>query len=122
MGEKNNKSSDVYTSVDDVYTIIDDKESVEKILMMTGEQQLFQVITEDGIERTASLMSVVEIQGKEYAIYTIPSDEHPGKVDVLASYVVQDENGYDSLRDIDNFSDKAKVYNYVRSLLMEAKG
>ena len=62
MEEKKNKSSDVYTSVDDVYTIIDDKESVEKILMMTGEQQLFQVITEDGIERTASLMSVVEIQ------------------------------------------------------------
>ena len=122
MEEKKNKSSDVYTSVDDVYTIIDDKESVEKILMMTEEQQLFQVITEDGIERTASLMSVVEIQGKEYAIYTIPSDGHPGKVDVLASYVVKDENGYDLLKDIYSFSDKAKVYNYVRSLLMEAKG
>ena len=50
MEEKKNKSSDVYTSVDDVYTIIDDKESIEKILMMNGEQQLFQVITEDGIE------------------------------------------------------------------------
>ncbi len=122
MAEKNNKSGDVYTSVDDVYTIIDDKELIENILMVTGEQQHFQVITEDGIERTASLMSVVEIQGKEYAIYTIPSDEHPGKVDVLASYVETDEKGYDSLRDIDNFSDKAKVYNYVRSLMMKARG
>ncbi len=122
MAEKNYKSGDVYTSVDDVYTIIDDKELIENILMVTGEQQHFQVITEDGIERTASLMSVVEIQGKEYAIYTIPSDEHPGKVDVLASYVETDEKGYDSLRDIDNFSDKAKVYNYVRSLMMKARG
>lgn len=32
MEEKKNKSSDVYTSVDDVYTIIDDKESVERFL------------------------------------------------------------------------------------------
>lgn len=80
------------------------------------DRQTFKVETEDGVIHTAELVGVVEIDGKEYAVYAIPGDM-PNTVDILASYVVKDEDGYDTLVDIYNPLDKAKITNYVKSLM-----
>ena len=60
-------------------------------------------------------MSVVEIDDKEYAVYSIDNDN--GTVDILASYVVKDEEGYDKLVDITNPVDKEKVFNFIKELI-----
>ena len=55
---------------------------------------------------------VVEIDGKDYAVYKMLDDD--GTVSTYASYVVQDEDGYDVLKDIDNPKDKSKITAFVR--------
>ena len=63
----------------------------------------------------AELLSIVEIDGKKYAVYSI--DNKDGTVDILASYVVVDEDGYDKLEDISNPLDKEKISNFIKGLV-----
>ncbi len=63
----------------------------------------------------AELLSVVEIDGKKYAVYSI--DNKYGTVYILASYVVVDEEGYDKLEDINNPLDKEKITNFIKGLV-----
>lgn len=82
---------------------------------MEGVNQRFQVQIETGEVVEAELLSVVEIDDKEYAVYSI--DNQNGTVDILASYVEKDEEGYDKLTDITNPVDKEKVSQFIRELV-----
>ena len=79
------------------------------------ENQKFNVETETGEIKEAELITVVSIDGKEYAVYMLENDM--GSVDILASYVVKDEEGYDTLVDIDNEEDKQKVTEFISDLI-----
>ena len=82
---------------------------------MEGSNQRFQVQIETGEIVEAELLSVVEIDEKEYAVYSI--DNKNGTVDILASYVEKDEEGYDKLMDITDPIDKEKVSRFIRDLV-----
>ena len=82
---------------------------------MNSNNQIFQVQIETGEIMDAELLSVVDIDGKEYAVYSL--DNNNGTVDILASYVTKDEEGYDKLMDIDNPIDKEKISNFIRNLV-----
>lgn len=82
---------------------------------MNNSNQIFQVQIETGEIMNAELLSVVDIDGKEYAVYSL--DNNNGTVDILASYVTKDEEGYDKLEDIDNPIDKEKISNFIRNLV-----
>ena len=82
---------------------------------MGDTNQKFKVEIETGEIVDAELLSVVEIDGQEYAVYSIDNDN--GTVDILASYVVKDEEGYDKLVDITNPVDKEKVFNFIKGLI-----
>lgn len=82
---------------------------------MRENNQKFQVEIETGEIMDAELLSVVEIDGKEYAVYSL--DNQNGTVDILASYVMKDAEGYDQLVDITNPVDKEKVSNFIKSLV-----
>lgn len=77
--------------------------------------QKFDVQTETGEVKEAELITIVTIDGKDYAIYMLPNDV--GNVDILASYVLKDDEGYDVLVDIDNNEDKLKVIEFISNLL-----
>jgi len=79
------------------------------------ENQKFLVEIETGEIMEAELLSVVEIDRMEYAVYSL--DNGDGTVDILASYVFKDEEGYDVLRDITNPMDKEKIANFIMTLL-----
>ena len=79
------------------------------------ENQKFKVQTETGEIKIAELITVVYIDGKEYAIYMI--DNNQGSIEILASYVVKDKDGFDKLVDIDNEEDKRKVAEFISDLL-----
>ncbi len=79
------------------------------------ENQKFHVETELGEIKEAELITVVFIDNKEYAIYMIENDS--GTVDILASYVVKDPEGYDTLVDIDNEDDRRKVIEFISDLI-----
>ena len=80
-----------------------------------NNNQIFQVQIETGEIVNAELLSVVEIDDKEYAVYSI--DNRNGTVDILASYVIKDEEGYDKLLDIDSPMDKEKIANFIKNLV-----
>ena len=79
------------------------------------ENQKFEVELENGEVKLAELLTIVCIDGKDYAIYMVPNDE--GNVDILSSYILKDEEGYDKLVDIDNEEDKQKVIEFIGNLL-----
>ena len=82
------------------------------------ENQKFNVKIETGEIKEAELLTVVEIDHKQYAIYMIDNDETQGEnVDILASYVVKDDEGYDQLVDIDDPEDREKVAEFIRNLI-----
>lgn len=82
---------------------------------MEGSNQKFQVQIETGEIMEAELLSVVEIDEKEYAVYSI--DNQNGTVDILASYVEKDEEGFDKLVDITNPVDKEKISRFIKDLV-----
>ena len=82
---------------------------------MEGSNQKFQVRVETGEIMEAELLTVVEIDSKEYAVYSI--DNNNGTVDILASYVEKDEEGYDKLVDIDDPADKEKISMLRQTIL-----
>lgn len=82
---------------------------------MQIENQRFDVEIETGEILEAELLAVVEIDGQDYAIYSLNNGD--GTVDVLASYVVQDEEGYDTLVDIENPKDKQKIEAYLEDII-----
>ena len=82
---------------------------------MDDSNQIFKVQIETGEIVDAELLTVVEIDGKEYAVYSIDNDN--GTVDILASYVVKDEEGYDKLEDITDPADKEKVSEFIKTLI-----
>lgn len=84
---------------------------------MEGENQRFQVRIETGEIMEAELLSVVFIDGRKYAIYSL--DNNDGTVDILASYVTVTVDGYDKLIDIDNPLDKEKISNFIQNLVTE---
>lgn len=80
-----------------------------------SEQQTFKIQIDNGKILDAKVIAVVEIDKKDYAIYTI--DNNNGTSDILASYVVQDEEGYDVLKDIQVEEDKFKITEFIKELL-----
>lgn len=82
---------------------------------MEGSNQRFQVQIETGEIMEAELLSVVEMDGKEYAVYSL--DNKNGTVDILASYVIKDEEGYDKLIDIEDPMDKERITEFIRNLV-----
>lgn len=84
---------------------------------MESENQKFQVQIETGEIMEAELLSVVDIDGKRYAVYSL--DNENGTVDILASYVTKTIDGYDKLIDIDNPIDREKISNFIQNLVTE---
>ena len=79
------------------------------------ENQIFKVEIETGEIKDAELITIVSIDGKEYAIYMIENDM--GSVDILASYVQKDAEGYDILVDIENEEDRQNVIEFISDLI-----
>lgn len=82
---------------------------------MDSDNQKFKVQIETGEIVDAELLSVVAIDNKQYAVYSL--DNKNGTVDVLASYVVKDSEGYDKLVDITQEEDKEKISDYIKQLV-----
>ena len=83
--------------------------------MNDESNQKFKVQVETGEIMDAELLSIVRIDNKQYAVYSL--DNKNGTIDILASYVIKDAEGYDKLIDIIDPSDKAKISQFIRELV-----
>lgn len=81
---------------------------------MEDNKDMFKVMLETGEVKDAELLNVVEIAGQDYAIYSI--DNEDGTVRIMASALIQDEHGNDTLADLEDPEVKALIAEYVKLL------
>ena len=82
--------------------------------MDNNEKQKFPVKLKNGQIVEAKVLSIVYIDNKKYAVYSV--DDNDSKL-IMASYVKEDEEGYDYLVDITDVRDKEKISNYIKSMM-----
>lgn len=75
----------------------------------------FKITDENNIERDATLITVIEVEGKEYVIYSIDRDEE--NVNIFVSALVKDANGNDIIVDIEDEKEKSKLNEIVKNII-----
>jgi len=75
----------------------------------------FKITDENNIERDATLITVIEVEGKEYVIYSIDRDEE--NVNIFVSSLVKDANGNDIIVDIEDEKEKSKLNEIVKNII-----
>ena len=81
---------------------------------MEEKKQTFMIQDETGVTRKAEVITMINIEDREYLIYSL--DEGNDMVTICASKVVKDEEGNDKIVDIDNDADKAKITEFINEL------
>ena len=70
----------------------------------------------DGVEKEATIVNIMNIDGKQILVYSIPSVEETSEL--YYSEIVKDEEGYDKLIDVENEDIKNKVIELINSMLV----
>lgn len=93
-------------------------EAVEK-KMGWEKKQTFPVYLETGEITEAQVLSMVEIDGLEYLLYSIENNN--GTCTILAAWIHWDEDGYCYFEDVCDQNDKELLKDYVQELLKKKK-
>lgn len=83
--------------------------------MNQEENNKFTIIDEFNNEREANLITVLEVEGIEYAVYSLDVDSE--NCDVLVSRIVKNEDGTESLEDVKDEKEREKLHNIVNELM-----
>ena len=75
----------------------------------------FTIIDEFDQEREANLITVLEVDGREYAVYSLDVDSE--NCDVLVSRIVKHEDGTESLEDITDEAERTKLHDMVNEIM-----
>lgn len=82
------------------------------------ETQTFVVQDEYGRNMVAELLTILEIDGIEYAVYSIDASEEES--DVFVARVVKDAEGNDNIVTIENEEERTKVFEIVKKMINES--
>ena len=79
------------------------------------EKETFIMIDENGNEKEAEIITIIEIDNKEYVIYAVNKNEESDNI--FASRIIKDEKGNDVIKSIENQEEKNKVFEIIKELL-----
>ena len=79
------------------------------------EKERFIMKDENGNEKEAEIITVIEIDNKEYVIYAVNKNEESDNI--FASRIIKDENGNNVIKSIENQEEKEKVFEIIKELL-----
>lgn len=79
------------------------------------EQEMFTMIDEEGNEREARILNVVEINNQEYVVYAISQNEEEEAI--FVAKLVKDMIGNEDIVPIDNEEEKRIVFDAVREII-----
>ena len=82
------------------------------------EIQTFTVEDEFGRTMIAEVLTIVEIDGIEYVVYSIDASEEDSDVYVARVYV--DSEGNDNIVSIEDDEERAKVFEVVQKMINES--
>ena len=69
----------------------------------------------DGVLKEATVVNVMNIEGKEILIYSVNNNDETS--DLYYSELVKDSEGYDKLVDVESEEIKTKVINLINEML-----
>ena len=81
------------------------------------EEETFIMYDENGTEKEALVISVIEVLGQEYVIYGV--EENDDNYNVFVSRIVQDQDGEDQIIPITDLEEKKRINAVVLDLLKE---
>ena len=79
------------------------------------EQEIIMMLDEDGNEKEARILNVVEINNQEYVVYAISRNEEEDAI--YAAKLVKDNTGEDDIVPIENEEEKRVVFDAIRDLI-----
>lgn len=74
------------------------------------------MLDENGIEKEAQIITVIEVDNKEYVIYSIEKDTDNDNIYVKELFT--DNMGNKNIKDIEE-NNKEKIFNIVKELINE---
>lgn len=77
--------------------------------------QKLWITTETGKVEMAELLTAVTIKGKEYAVFYFRNSDGTRKI--RATYVVQDDQGNDNLKKIDDPLDQKEIDDFIQGMV-----
>ena len=84
----------------------------------TEEIQTFIIQDEYGRNMVAELLTILEIDDIEYAVYSVDASEEDS--DVYVARVVKDAEGNDNIVSIEDETERAKVFDIVQRMMNES--
>lgn len=81
-----------------------------------NKEENFIMLDENGTEKEARIITIIEVDNIEYVVYAIDKDNESD--DILVSEIVIDENGNKSIKSIAE-EKKDKIFNIVKELINE---
>lgn len=81
------------------------------------EQEIFTMIDEDGKEREAKIINVIEINNQEYVVYAIEKNEEENAI--YASKIIKNSLGEEEIVSIANDEEREIVFETIKELIEE---
>ena len=79
------------------------------------EQEKVILLDEDGNEVEARIINVVEIEGQEYLLYSVPVNDEDENV--FVNKIIKNANGEDEFVAIDNEEEKIYVFGILKEMI-----
>ena len=80
-------------------------------------EEKIMMLDEQGQEKEATIINIVEINNQDYLIYSISKNEDEDEIYV--SKIIKDQNNNEDLVSITDESERRIVYDTIRSLIDE---
>lgn len=82
------------------------------------EKKTFIIQDENGIQSVAELLTIIMVDGIEYAVYSV--DKDLDNSDVYAARIVKDQDGNDRIVSIEDEEERTKVFGIVEKMINES--
>lgn len=82
-----------------------------------NDRKNFYVTDKNGVRLLAELLTILRIDGIEYAVYSMDQDVNTS--DVYVARVIKDNYGNDSMISIENEEERKKVFQIVDRMINE---
>ena len=79
------------------------------------ETEKFKVIDETGIEKEAEVISILDMNEKKYAIYSVAGDDE--MANVFAAEIIENEDGTRDLKEIEEVEIKNKITDLIDDIV-----
>lgn len=83
---------------------------------MNGRKN-FYITDENDVHLLVELLTILRIDGKEYAVYSLDKDVNTS--DVYAARIIKDVNGNENIVSIDDELEKRKVFQIIDKMINE---